>query len=364
MTLPINPEDLSRVEPSRVSVVNTLDGAWVDSFGRGLATLTISGHTGWGQNNRPDGIQQFVLLRDSFIQNWHDLRAACIAAGTDPDKVRLFFIDPHDGDFVGEVVPTQFTLRRSKSQPLLLLYNIAMVVINDQATVSASDIADSKDPVNDPVKSATSLNNSTSSIARLIPSTATAFNALGALGSSVKSLLTGTILPSITIAKSIISTANAAKVAISSHSVSPLRLASDLSGAATNIFGAAISVAKTSGLPTSQLAGLMQIKGELSNVHCVLANTLSMFSTATVDYSDLYGSSNCSSTLGGRPASATTLAGVNPFDVGALTPLASVSPIAAGAISSLRLMDVTLPIVPAQVQSAASQIQSGVTFAN
>lgn len=43
----VRPEDLSHQEPSRMQAHQTLGGAWVDAFDRGLSTITISGHNGW-----------------------------------------------------------------------------------------------------------------------------------------------------------------------------------------------------------------------------------------------------------------------------------------------------------------------------
>ena len=50
VTLPIRPEDLSRMESSRSTVHQTLGqdtAGWVDSFGAALPTCTISGNSWW-----------------------------------------------------------------------------------------------------------------------------------------------------------------------------------------------------------------------------------------------------------------------------------------------------------------------------
>ena len=43
----VRPEDLQRQEPPRLMVNQTLGGAWAGAFGRGVSTITLSGHPGW-----------------------------------------------------------------------------------------------------------------------------------------------------------------------------------------------------------------------------------------------------------------------------------------------------------------------------
>lgn len=131
-TLSINPEELTVTEPSRVSVQQTLGSAWVDSFGPGLRTINISGTTGWRAKHSSgrDWESEFKSLHDETFKYWHIRRAAKIAEGGDPDKVRLEFVDTLDGIAV-YVVPQQFVLKRSKSRPLLVQYNIGMMATAD-----------------------------------------------------------------------------------------------------------------------------------------------------------------------------------------------------------------------------------------
>lgn len=133
-TLSINPEELTVTEPSRVSVQQTLGAAWVDSFGPGLRTINISGTSGWRAKhaNGRDWESEFKSLHDEAFKYWHIRRAAKIAEGGDPDKVRLEFVDTLDGIAV-YVVPQQFVLKRSKSRPLLVQYNIGMMATADIA---------------------------------------------------------------------------------------------------------------------------------------------------------------------------------------------------------------------------------------
>lgn len=133
--LVIRPEELTRVEPSRLSVQQTLAGAWADAFDRGVATIRISGHTGWhgGPARGSTGLsgeQQFQNLRTTSFQGWHDARAAVVAGGGDPAVVEMIFVDELDR-FSALVAPKVFTLRRSKTRPLLMMYVIELLVLQD-----------------------------------------------------------------------------------------------------------------------------------------------------------------------------------------------------------------------------------------
>jgi hypothetical protein len=136
MDLVIRPEELTRVEPSRLSVQQTLAGAWADAFDRGVATIRISGHTGWhggsarGGAGGLSGEAQFQNLRTTSFQGWHDARSALVAGGQDPAAVEMLFIDELDR-FSALVAPKVFTLRRSKTRPLLMMYVIELLVLQD-----------------------------------------------------------------------------------------------------------------------------------------------------------------------------------------------------------------------------------------
>lgn len=143
--LTIRPEELSRTEPSRLTVQQTLGGAWADAFGRGLITIRIAGTTGW-HGGRPDaallsGEDAFRALRDGAFIAWHDARDALLRAGQDPAGVELTFVDELDG-FVDVVAPKTFSLRRSKSSPLLIRYSVEMVVLRDAALPAGGRLAD------------------------------------------------------------------------------------------------------------------------------------------------------------------------------------------------------------------------------
>jgi hypothetical protein len=146
INLTIRPEEMTRFEPSRLAVQQTLGGAWIDGFSRGIITIKISGHTGWRGGGAGtlglgglSGEAQFHSLRVNSFTQWHQARDDIVAGGGDPSVVELYFIDTLNG-FVDVVAPKSFTLRRSKSRPLLMMYSIEMLVLWDVATPVAGAV--------------------------------------------------------------------------------------------------------------------------------------------------------------------------------------------------------------------------------
>lgn len=134
VTLPIRPEDLNRVESSRVTVHQTLGRrpiGWADNFGEGLPSLTISGHTGWrvAAGLGMDGFDSFEALNQLVQRDYHQAKQEAIDSGQDPAMIHLLFVDTLD-NFAWVVVPTQFVLRRSKSRPLLYQYQISLQALS------------------------------------------------------------------------------------------------------------------------------------------------------------------------------------------------------------------------------------------
>lgn len=374
MTLPIKPEELTRSEPSRVSVVNTIGGGWVDSFGRGLSTLTIAGNTGWGANGRPDGIAQFTQLRDNFIHQWHAAREYRIESGLDPDEVRLIFIDPLNGNYVADVVPMNFTLRRSRSHPLLLMYNIVMTVVCESATNPYPELMEAVDPAS---KASTSITSMTGSVGALtggivpgaaaVTGTATSggligkldgmSSSIGALGASALATTKSTFAPIMATASEIIATANAAKRVLTSAEQATVGIARELSATATKVWDAVASVA---GLPMAAKAAIMQVKGEFSNLGCVLSNGFTAAIGGATTTALPYGASNCSSTAGGSAASN----GSNPFIGSTAGGPVTTSPDAVAAINAIGAWDMTQqPLDHAALNALIARAAAGITVA-
>jgi len=332
-TFPIKPEELTRNEPSRVSPVNTLGGAWIDSFGRGLATITITGNTGWrNRSGQGDGIAQFTKLRDDFIHYWHYLREQRINAGLDPSVIRLIFIDPLNGSYVADVVPTNFVLRRSKSQPLLLMYNISMTAVNDKAVNPYPYLMEPVIPVNDPEEAVKSMNKSVADISELQKSLGRSLGEIGEFGKDAHKWTDETFGPVMNIAKGVIQTANDTKSVINAAGQAAVDLAADLSAVGSQAWAA---VAAVTSIPNSIKSEVMRVKGAMSNLSCILTNGYKAANLAQ-DYSSWYGASNCSSTLGG---SAINLSTLNPFDNQNFIPIVQKNEAASAAIASCKRPD-------------------------
>ncbi len=123
-TLALRPEDLQWTEPSRISVNNTLGDAWIDAFGPGVGKIVSSGTTGWGSKLGFAGEAAFMLLYHASYKGWHD----AVAGSKAPESVPMFFVDALDIR-MAQVVPDTFTMKRNKSRPLLIQYNISYTIV-------------------------------------------------------------------------------------------------------------------------------------------------------------------------------------------------------------------------------------------
>lgn len=301
--LVVRPEDLTRTDISRMSLQQTLSAdnqGWVDNFGVGLPTISISGHTGWrDMAGSGDGEQQFRLLNEMVMVDWHAARARQIKAGQDPDRVKLIFVDKLDS-FAYVVVPQTFVLRRSKSRPLLMQYQISMQAISD-----------SVDPnLGSPMSA------SASALAGLgLDSLGDALGAISDFATGVANFITGTVGA---VAKKFLSMTRAVlgvvmrvvgtiKGAIDKVAGAFLGVARDIMGAGRNLF---MAVSAVMSLPAYAKYRFMQVCSAFNAAYCVLKNVFKVRKTYP-DYSDWYGASTCSSTAGGSPLS--PLRGDNAF---------------------------------------------------
>ena len=350
LDLVIRPEDLTRTDPSRINVQQTLGGAWADSFGPGVPMININGHTGWrrtdGDSN--DGQERFVALKEQVFDNWHASRKAAVQAGQDPNGVQLVFSDALDG-FAVVVAPMNFALRRSRSRPLLLQYSIQMAVL-DQNVDQLGYLQFGGGFLDADVTQSLGLDSLTASI-----------NEITGYINQVHTFVDRTLVaPVKAFMNQTARLYNAVTGAVSaaSNTVGSLISVATLSArAGMNLFRTMATVAS---LPTFARSMLMQVAGSYSNAFCVLRNALHQRLTYP-DYSSLYGSSNCSSTSGGRPIS--MLAGVNPFyqivpSTGALPVTLSTS--GNTAMATLANSDPVLaPMTTSDLSSALRDVNSG-----
>lgn len=135
----VNPEDLAWIEPTRLTVQNTLGGAWADHWDRAVATIRLSGHTGWrppGNGGGAGGEAAFITLRDTVFEQWNTRRTEIARGGGDPNVVRLDFVDALDLRSA-LVAPNLFQLKRNKNSPLLQRYHIELLVLENLGSPGA-----------------------------------------------------------------------------------------------------------------------------------------------------------------------------------------------------------------------------------
>lgn len=301
--LVIRPEDLTRNDTSRMSVNQTLSGAWVDSFGPGVSTVTISGHTGWGAGGRPDGFQAFQKLHTTVFDAWHKARADAANAGKDPDGVRLVFVDGLDG-FTWVVAPQSFVLKRNKSRPLLSQYQISMVKLGDTVEETPKTIKPTPEAAQ--LAGLASLTGSINAINGFADNLKGQIaSALGPIVNQVKAFvkLTGDVLSSV---KQIVETG---KSLVRSVTGPLLSVASGLCQAGRNIMA---TVSQVRSLPSFVKTEFMRVGSAFHNVHCLLRNVFQA-KAPFPDYSSVFGASTCSSTAGGSSPSPFATAGANVF---------------------------------------------------
>jgi hypothetical protein len=341
---------LARSEPSLQSVTPTFAGAFLDDYGRGVASIQVSGHTGWRLG---DGWEEnFRRLRDTVWTQWHVLRAAAANKGKNPDGVQLVFTDTLD-NICCVVAPGSFGLKRSKSNPLLMMYDLPMVVLSDGLAPQL------KDPINfaaGPSAVKTGVASLTASLSKL---QAQVTGAVHFVSSSVLVPVQAFMTTTNGILGSVLSTVNTVEGVASSTAQQFIGIASDLTQVGRNAFYTFSAVA---GLPDAVKYDLAVTAGAYENAYCVLRNALRPTATY-IDYSDVYGASNCSSTIGGSPLS--PYLGVNTFQ--AITPVNSVnvgvSDIARASIDALKHLDPLGTPNVANVATLMRSIASGVKVA-
>lgn len=303
VTLKVRPEDLTRTEPSRVAVHQTLGrvvNGWSDNFGEGLPSVTIAGTTGWRTSaaSGEDGAQAFETLNQLVAHEYHAAKQTAIDSGMDPARVKLLFVDMLD-NFTWNVAPTSFVLRRSKSRPLLFQYNIVLQALSTEIDNPlrilpfAGSIPAGLDALGGVIGRLSSFAGSiqgwvAQAVAfkdKLLAPIAGTVARFAQMSTQVFEIVRGTVA--------------SVKNGISSTANSLIRIAGDMATVGINIFRTISSIA---GLPAHLKTALGRVAGAYNEVFCIFSNSLRPRKTYE-DYSDLYGASNCSSTTGGRGAS-------------------------------------------------------------
>lgn len=314
LTLNIRPEEITITTPSRVTVQQTLgqsgeSGAWIDEWGEGLVSINISGHTGWRTDAAQKSAVERLIALQGMINQWHSMRALAASEGRNPDGIKLAYSDGLN--FVHMyVAPLNFMLKRSRSRPLLMMYQIAMIgtgYISAAASLALDHMLAPK-PTDQSVGDSLA-----SAMATMDKITASLNHATGILNTALPQLLAGPMNSFNSLTAAIVGTVNATRQA---PSASLNLLAADLCQGASNVWR--VLAASISDPFASLLCG--QAASAYETVLCLLKNVL-IPPSQFPDFSAVYGSSNCSSTTGGSPVSqlANPLAAVYPNQVAPAT---------------------------------------------
>ncbi|WOL24230.1 head protein [Yersinia phage fHe-Yen8-01] len=303
VTLRIRPEDLTRTEPQRVAVTQTLGRGvqgWEDNFGEGMPTLSISGNTGWrtAQGSGEDGAEAFLTLNKLISHDYPAAKQNAIDNGQDPSKVRLLYVDMLNG-FTWVVSPSVFVLRRSKSRPLLFQYNINLTCLDTD--------------VDNPLM--------------ILPFGGSVSSGLGALDDVISRIegygkdiegwikkavdakdqllapIANTVKTFVNMSNRVLNTVNGV---ISAGKNAINGTANDLIGMAGDIAKVGVNINRTLsdivGLPDDLKHAFMRVSGAYQEAVCIFSNSLKPRKNYQA-YDGLFGASNCSSTTGGSPAS-------------------------------------------------------------
>lgn len=347
ITLQIRPQDMTRTETSRTTVHQTLGrgpNGWADNFGPGMPSVTISGHTGWrtAAGSGMDGVQAFEALNNLVHHGYNDAKQLAVNSGIDPALVKLIFVDTLDG-FAWSVAPMQFQLRRSKSSPLLLQYNIVM-----QAVSTAIDSVPVRMPeTGNPSNGLLALSRTITRLERYANNLRREWAIYGEPDEGGGGLLSGTVLGDLIdvvndAAQAVVDAVDGVADLSSSIAGQLIGFASDLAAVGLNVFRAAQAVYN---LPSQIQQQVMSVAAAFNELVCIFANSLRP-RPVYQQYNGLYGASNCSSTVGGRPYS--PYENLNVFQlITESNGSVSLSSEAMASVTALRTMDPVLAPMPA-----------------
>lgn len=351
--LVIRPEDLVSAEPALQTTVKTLGGAFLDDFGRDLQQIRISGHTGWGQGNRPDGIEEFKKLA-AVPRQWRESRAKLAKAGINPANARLYYIDDLN-EMCVLVAPGQWQLKRSRARPLLMMYDLPLTVLSDRVQPAATDPLkiDDSGSFSTVKKGLSSLTGSIDSIRSAAGDARSFIN--GALVAPLHSVMD----KSTASMQKVVDVVNGTRGVITDEAAQFAGVARDLALVGRNVFQTYNAIAT---LPDFAQHQVSAVSAEFANAFCVLGNAFRK-GVDYPDYSGIYGASNCSSTIGGSPIS--PLSGSNPWEI-LLEPrreVAGVTPDARANIEALKAADpVRFPMSSDELAARATAAMAGITF--
>lgn len=304
--LVIRPEEMTYSEPSRLTVTQTLGGAWLDDFGPGIASISLNGHTGWRGSFALDGAEMFATLRDTVFAEWHRRRAERPNDTSGPNAVELVLADQLNNRAM-IVAPQTFQLRRHKSRPLLSTFNISLLALEH---FYAADIREFQDSIRESITAPNRTALARVALEDNIRKQNEAVSALAESGASQAIVDASRDL--VTMTNDMLAKINSVAGDIKSGfdtAVGPLLVVGENVLQASR--NACQMLAMQSDLALYAKHSLQRIAANYQDAYCNLKNGFERFFDLP-DFSDLFGASNCSSTGGGRSIS--PLATQNPFE--------------------------------------------------
>lgn len=350
----IRPEEMTWQDPSRLSVTQTLGGAWLDDFGAGVSSINLSGHTGWRGSYSADGTAIFARLRDVVFAEWHRRRSERPNDASGPDDVQLVFADQLNNRAV-VVAAQSFQLRRHKSRPLLSTFNISLLALKP---LDAVELVTTQDYIRDAITAPNRSDLARVALEENIRKQNAAVADLATSGAA-KSIVDAS-RDLVTMTNGMLTQVNAVAGDIKSGfdtAVGPLlAVGENLLQASRN---ACQILAMPSGMAVYVKNSLQRIAANYQDAYCNLRNGFERFFDLP-DFSDVFGASNCSSTGGGRPIS--PWAEQNPFEniyVPVEAPV-TVTEKADAAMRNLRRDPLTSGYSEAEVTAMMSDLASGI----
>ena len=353
----IRPEELTRSEPNRANITQTLGGAWLDDFGAGISTINIAGHTGWRGSINWDGAEIFQMLRDTVFTEWNKRRSNRPSQSSPPDDVELIFADQLNQQAM-VVAVTNFQLRRHRSRPLLSQYSIQMAVLSE---LHASDYAQEQDSLVDAITAPNRAELAKNNLDAVIARQQGIMDKLGAVGMARElESATGDFLSKTNdMLASVRNYASDFKSGFDSVAGPLVATSVQVLEAGKNIYQ---MLAMPSNVAAYVKATFQQIAGNLDDALCTIKNGFRRLLDLP-DFSDLYGASTCSSTGGGRPTS--PWAQLNPFEElypTVVTPASTISAPCANAIAASMGDGLLSTATTATLTSNLRLITGGFTF--
>jgi len=359
-SLLIRPEQLTIGFPSRMTVNQSLGGGWADAFGEGLEEGTFAGTLGWrASSNDSGGIERLANMKRFVYSDWHAKRAAAVAKGDDPSKVKLILVDTLN-NYTRVIAPRLFELQRSKNSPLMARYRFNFVMISKDATGSDLLGGDFGDLFGGGL-----LGSIASTVGSWVDSFTTSINNITVRIREAYKWVDKTIITPVraVVGKTMqiyraVNDMVTAGVGITRQVGSIATLATQ---AVSNVFKSAALVL---GIPNIAKAAIMGVVREFSNIFCLLQNARKLLTYE--DYSDIYGASNCSSTNGGRSISVYSGSTNNTFSAVSATSrnVVQLTQSASNSLKSLASTDlVTTPLSTSVIKSSLNVANAGLSVA-